>query len=108
MSGFDSDTPSPPPPPPGGGGAPFDLSRLRAQLRPFRLYWYPRLNSTNTHAASLRRARKLFAPAVVLTGRQIAGRGRGANAWWSGAGSLTVTFVLPVREHLLPHQVPLI
>jgi BirA family biotin operon repressor/biotin-[acetyl-CoA-carboxylase] ligase len=86
----------------------FRLARLRTQLRPFRLYWYPRLGSTNSHAAALRRSRNLFAPAVVLTGRQVSGRGRGSNSWWSGAGSLTVTFVLPVREHLLPHQVPLI
>jgi BirA family biotin operon repressor/biotin-[acetyl-CoA-carboxylase] ligase len=103
-----SNSPSPPPSPKGRGRTSFDLSRLRASLRPFRLYWYPRLSSTNTHAAALRRARKLFAPAVVLTGRQIAGRGRGSNSWWSGTGSLTVTFVLPVREHLLPHQVPLV
>jgi BirA family biotin operon repressor/biotin-[acetyl-CoA-carboxylase] ligase len=56
----------------------------------------------------MRRRRELFAPAVVLTGRQTAGRGRGAHAWWSGAGCLTVTFVLPVDEQLLPHQIPLI
>src|SRR5204862_3131112 len=57
---------------------------------------------------TLRRRGKLYAPAIVLTSHQIAGRGRGSNAWWSGSGSLTVTFVLPVHEHSLPHQVPLI
>ena len=57
---------------------------------------------------TLRKRRKLFAPAIVLTGHQIAGRGRGSNSWWSGAGSLTVTFVLPVQEHRLPHQIPLL
>jgi BirA family biotin operon repressor/biotin-[acetyl-CoA-carboxylase] ligase len=66
------------------------------------------VRSTNDHAAKLRRRRELFAPAVVLTGRQIAGRGRGSNSWWSATGSLTVTFVFPVEEHLSPHQVPLL
>ena len=86
----------------------FHLDRLRAELKPFKLHWFPRLRSTNDHAAELRRRGELFAPAVVLTGRQIAGRGRGSNAWWSGGGSITVTFVFPVEEHLSPHQVPLL
>jgi BirA family biotin operon repressor/biotin-[acetyl-CoA-carboxylase] ligase len=86
----------------------FNLARLRRDLRPFKLHWFPRLRSTNDHAAELRRRGVLFAPAVVLTGRQIAGRGRGSNAWWSAAGSITVTFVFPVEEHLSPHQVPLL
>jgi BirA family biotin operon repressor/biotin-[acetyl-CoA-carboxylase] ligase len=87
----------------------FDLSRLRVGLKPFKLHWFPRLRSTNDHAAELRKRGELFAPAVVLTGRQIAGRGRGSNAWFSTpGGSLTVTFVFPVEEHLAPHQVPLL
>ena len=86
----------------------FDLGRLRERLKPFRLHWFPTLRSTNDHAARLRRRRELFAPAVVLTGRQTAGRGRGANTWWSNEGSLTATFVLPVDERIEPHQLPLI
>jgi BirA family biotin operon repressor/biotin-[acetyl-CoA-carboxylase] ligase len=86
----------------------FHLGKLRQQLRPFRLHWHPVLKSTNDHAAILRKRGQLFAPAVVLTGRQIAGRGRGANSWWSARGSLTATFVFPVEEHLAPHQVPLL
>src|SRR5690242_523738 len=74
----------------------FCLSRLRQQIKPFRLYWYPRLRSTNDHAAALRKRGELFAPAMVLTGHQTAGRGRGTNTWWSHRGSLTVTFALPV------------
>jgi BirA family biotin operon repressor/biotin-[acetyl-CoA-carboxylase] ligase len=55
----------------------------------------------------LRKRGKLFALAVVLTGHQTAGRGRGAHAWWSGPGCLTVTFVFPVDERVMPHQLPL-
>jgi BirA family biotin operon repressor/biotin-[acetyl-CoA-carboxylase] ligase len=87
---------------------PFDLPTLRRDLRPFRLHWFPRLRSTNDHAAVLRKRDELFAPAVVLTGHQLAGRGRGSNTWWSGKGSLTVTFVLAADEHLAPHHVPLL
>ena len=85
----------------------FDLPRLKASLKPFRLHWFPRLRSTNDHAAELRRRGGLFAPAVVLTGHQTAGRGRGAHVWWSGPGCVTVTFVFPVDERVLPHQLPL-
>jgi BirA family biotin operon repressor/biotin-[acetyl-CoA-carboxylase] ligase len=86
----------------------FHLETLRRRLKPFKLHWFPRLRSTNDHAAELRRRGELYAPAVVLTGRQIAGRGRGSNSWWSSGGSITATFVFPVEEHLSPHQVPLL
>ena len=88
----------------------FDLTRLRAGtgVKPFRLHFFPRLRSTNDHAATLRKRGDLFAPAIVLTSNQIAGRGRGANTWFSAAGSLTVTFVLPIEEHLDTPQIPLI
>src|SRR5688500_14403447 len=85
----------------------FDLARLRTGLKPFRLYWFPRLRSTNDHAAVLRKRRELFAPAVVLTGNQLAGRGRGSNKWWSDGGVLTVTFAMPIEEHLAAYQIPL-
>jgi BirA family biotin operon repressor/biotin-[acetyl-CoA-carboxylase] ligase len=86
----------------------FNLERLRAGIKPFRLHWFSRLRSTNDHATVLRKRGELFAPAIVLTAHQIAGRGRNTNSWWSGSGTLTVTFVLPIDEQLSPHQLPLI
>ena len=86
----------------------FDLRRLRTALKPCRLYWFAHLRSTNDHAGKLRRSGRLFAPAAVLTARQIAGRGRGKNTWWSNSGVLTVTFALPVHERLAPQELPLI
>jgi BirA family biotin operon repressor/biotin-[acetyl-CoA-carboxylase] ligase len=88
--------------------ASFHLPRLRVALKPFRLYWFPRLRSTNDHAGRLRRTGRLYAPAVVLTGRQIAGRGRAANTWWSNPDVLTVTFALPIHDRLPPQELPLI
>ena len=84
------------------------LTRLRGAIRPFRLHWLPTVGSTNSHAAVLRRRGTLYAPALVLTGNQTAGRGRGSNLWWSPKGCLTGTFVWPIDEQLQPQQIPLI
>lgn len=54
------------------------------------------------------RTQKLQAPAIVLTGWQVAGRGRGTNTWWSSAGSVTVTFAFPIVESRPPHHLPLL
>jgi BirA family biotin operon repressor/biotin-[acetyl-CoA-carboxylase] ligase len=56
----------------------------------------------------MRKRGDLYAPAIVLTGSQTTGRGRGTNTWWSARGVLTVTFVFPLHESLAPHQIPLI
>ena len=88
--------------------AAYNLASLRAALKPFRLHFFPRVGSTNDHAAKLRRRGELFAPAVVLAGRQIKGRGRGSNTWWSPPGNLAATYVLPIEQHLQPHQLPLV
>ncbi len=90
------------------GSESFHLERLRKGIKPFRLHWFPRLRSTNDHAAVLRKRGDLFAPAIVLTGCQTAGRGRGTNSWWSQSGVLTVTFVFPINEQLAPYQIPLL
>ncbi len=89
----------------------YDLARLRPGLKPFRLYWFSTLGSTSDHAAKLRRAGTLYAPALVLTSRQTAGRGRGTNSWWSGHDAsdvLTGTFAFPIHERLAPQELPLI
>jgi BirA family biotin operon repressor/biotin-[acetyl-CoA-carboxylase] ligase len=88
--------------------ATYDLPRLRIGLKPYRLYYFGRLRSTSDHAARLRRSGRLFAPGLVLTARQLAGRGRGKNTWWSSGGVLTVTFALPIHERLAPQELPLI
>jgi BirA family transcriptional regulator, biotin operon repressor / biotin---[acetyl-CoA-carboxylase] ligase len=88
--------------------ATFALARLRAELKPFKLHWFPTLGSTNAHAAKMRREGRLLAPAVVLTGRQTAGRGRGSNVWHSPRGVITVSFVLSVHDTLPPQHVPLV
>ena len=41
-------------------------------------------------------------PLLVLTERQTAGRGRGANRWWSADGALTFSLVLEAPTERLP------
>jgi BirA family biotin operon repressor/biotin-[acetyl-CoA-carboxylase] ligase len=86
----------------------FQLRTLKTALKPFKLHFFTRLRSTNDHAARLRRERRLYAPSVIVAASQTAGRGRGSNTWWSGKGSLTVTFVLPADANTPPHHVPLL
>ena len=86
----------------------YNLAALRERVRPLRLRWMPRCGSTNEVASRLRRAGALFAPALVLTGAQTAGRGRGGNVWWSNGGCITATLVLAAQPRFAPHQLPLI
>jgi biotin-(acetyl-CoA carboxylase) ligase len=88
--------------------ASFPIASLRQRLKPFKLHWYPTVGSTNSKAIELRQAKKLFAPAIVLTARQTAGRGRGTNRWHAPPGVLTVTFAIPASDQIDPHHVPLI
>jgi BirA family biotin operon repressor/biotin-[acetyl-CoA-carboxylase] ligase len=41
-------------------------------------------------------------PALVVTELQTAGRGRGANRWWSGPGALTFSLVIEPIAHGVP------
>src|SRR5579862_4472300 len=86
----------------------YNLPALRTGLKPFHLHYFPRLRSTSDHAAELRKAGKLYAPSIVLCGRQTAGRGRGSNTWWSPGGSIAATFILPIRENIQPQEIPLL
>lgn len=86
----------------------YELERLREAIRPLRLHWFPRLGSTNDQAVLMRQRHKLFAPAVVLAGAQVAGRGRNSNPWWSNNGCITMTLVFPAHESVALHQLPLI
>jgi BirA family biotin operon repressor/biotin-[acetyl-CoA-carboxylase] ligase len=86
----------------------YRLAELRPALAPATIHWFARLGSTNTRAAELVRSGELTPPAVVLTGWQVSGRGRGTNTWWSSAGSMTVTFAFPANAVRLAHHLPLL
>ena len=50
--------------------------------------------STNDLAIELAGRGEMPLPGIVIADRQTAGRGRGANQWWSGPGALTISIVL--------------
>ncbi len=52
------------------------------------------IGSTNDRAAELARDPTVPLPALVVTDKQTAGRGRGANRWWSADGALTFSLVV--------------
>ena len=81
-------------------------ARLKRLLQPVTVRVFARLASTNTAAERLLAERKIAAPAVIVTSRQTAGRGRRANQWWSDGGSLCTTFVLPATDNPPPEQIP--
>lgn len=85
----------------------YDLARLKGEIRPFKLLWSPRLRSTNDRAITLRKRNQLFAPCLVLTACQTAGRGRGKHAWFSTPGVITATWAFAVDPATPPHFVPL-
>lgn len=43
-------------------------------------------------------------PILVVTGEQTAGRGRGANRWWSATGSLTFSLIMQLPDWLPPSR----
>ncbi|MEX2186491.1 MAG: biotin--[acetyl-CoA-carboxylase] ligase [Pirellulales bacterium] len=59
---------------------------------------YAELGSTNDRATELARDTSVPLPALVTADRQTAGRGRGANRWWSGAGALTFSLVVDLAD----------
>ena len=72
-----------------------------------RVFRYGVLRSTNAQAAALAERRQPPGRWAVLASRQTAGRGRGTNAWYSDADSLTVTFAQPVDPTKTPGEVTL-
>jgi BirA family transcriptional regulator, biotin operon repressor / biotin---[acetyl-CoA-carboxylase] ligase len=64
------------------------------------------LESTNDMARSLLQSGLSQLPLLVRARRQTHGRGRGENAWWSDAGSLTFTLGLDPTAHglVLAHE----
>jgi BirA family biotin operon repressor/biotin-[acetyl-CoA-carboxylase] ligase len=64
----------------------------------------PELGSTNDEARRRLQAGGVALPLLVRADRQTAGRGRGANRWWSDAGSLTFTLAIDPAAHGLREE----
>jgi BirA family biotin operon repressor/biotin-[acetyl-CoA-carboxylase] ligase len=58
-----------------------------------RVEHHPTLTSTNDHARELAAQSPAELPLLVVADEQTAGRGRGANRWWTGPGSLACSLL---------------
>jgi BirA family biotin operon repressor/biotin-[acetyl-CoA-carboxylase] ligase len=76
---------------------PFDLHRIRDETFVAEVDFHWQLGSTNTHALQ-RAERQVRTPLLVLAEQQTAGRGRGNHRWWSAAGALTFSLVIPLDD----------
>ena len=69
--------------------------------------FHQRLPSTNDRAVELAARDDIALPLLVIAEEQIAGRGRGANRWWSAPGALTFSMLLDAAAmNLSPAQWP--
>ena len=75
-----------------------DLESLLTDTFLQRVVYFAETDSTNTRAVELLATdQALSTPCLVYAENQRAGRGRGANQWWSTDGSLTFSLVVDFR-----------
>ena len=85
----------------------FDKSRLLAESFLKHVEYPAKTHSTNDLALELINSGSLSAPSLIITDHQTAGRGRGANQWWSASGGVTFSLVLlPETQGLTMQQWP--
>lgn len=83
------------------------LDRLATESFVRRVEFRRSIASTNDLAMELAAQAEAETPLLVLAEEQTAGRGRGANRWWSSPGALTFSLILePAVSHLQPAQWP--
>lgn len=80
----------------------FDLPRIANSGLVRHVDFHESLGSTSDRALELAVADNPPLPLLVLTERQMDGRGRGSNRWRSSAGALTFSLVLDTGERRLP------
>ena len=72
----------------------FDLEQLRRHVWLREVEFHDAIESTNVRAAELAAGGVVNCPQLVLAAGQSAGKGRGANRWWSSAGALTFSLLI--------------
>lgn len=83
---------------------PFDCDRIQRETFVAQVHYQPQMSSTSDVALDLVAEGSSRQPLLVLAGQQTAGRGRGANRWWSAGGGLTFTLVLSGSQSGLPQE----
>lgn len=80
----------------------FDLARIVESGLVAQIDFHRSLGSTNDRAIELGARDEADLPLLVLTERQMAGRGRGSNRWLTEEGALTFSLVLEAPVDRLP------
>ncbi len=88
---------------------PLDRDRLLSQSFIAQVEHLPTVDSTNEAAKRYAAEGRMPLPILIVADRQTAGRGRGSNRWWTGAGALACSLLLDIRagkgdRHLLPER----
>jgi BirA family transcriptional regulator, biotin operon repressor / biotin---[acetyl-CoA-carboxylase] ligase len=76
----------------------FDLEQLRRHDWLRGVEFHDAIESTNVRSAELAAGNAIRCPHLVLAATQSAGKGRGANRWWSSAGALTCSLLIEPEE----------
>lgn len=84
--------------------SPDDLRRLRTETILREVEPHLEIGSTNDRALVLCNETNLPVPYLILAERQTAGRGRGANRWWSSDGALMFSVVIDAKDYTLPES----
>jgi BirA family transcriptional regulator, biotin operon repressor / biotin---[acetyl-CoA-carboxylase] ligase len=74
-----------------------DAVRVMRETSLARVEYHPALDSTNDRAAKYAAQGAIDLPLLVVADRQTAGRGRGANRWWTGPGSLAFSLMVDAQ-----------
>lgn len=87
----------------------YDWSALTAAGLIDRAEYFPSLGSTNDHARERAAALARDVRLLVVADEQTAGRGRGANRWWTGSGSLAFSLLFdPSARQVERRYLPMI
>ena len=76
--------------------------RLQAETFLRGIEHHDEIASTNDRALELCADASLPTPFLIITDRQTAGRGRGANRWWSSDGALLFSVIIDATAFSLP------
>jgi BirA family transcriptional regulator, biotin operon repressor / biotin---[acetyl-CoA-carboxylase] ligase len=76
-----------------------DVARLRAAQFVDRIEHHETLGSTNDYLRQVAGSLPRDETMLVVADRQTAGRGRGANRWWTGSGSLAASLLFDPAAH---------
>lgn len=84
---------------------PLDVERLRVAGVAARVEHYDSISSTHDRAHEVARLTDPGPlPLLIVAEQQTAGRGRGANRWWTGGGSLAFSLLFDPADWVLSNQ----